>query len=1450
MFKNKHPLASHSVLQLYLNKVLLVRPKRHEDLANNSKNLKGLVMIDITIDGIHLSLPKAESLLKAATSVGINIPSLCDFSHNQAKQHCNLCQVQIKNNDGSLRCARACETPLETGLDVITQSSYLSKIRQQALKDILSDHFADCEAPCQTACPAGVDVQSYLYHIGRGDHKEAVKVIKQTLPLPLSIGRVCPAFCETQCRRGLVDEPVAIRQLKRHAADLDLHDLESYVPPKAPATNKRIAIIGSGPAGLTAGYYLSNNGHDVTIMESAPKAGGWLRYGIPEYRLPKAILDKEIELLTRNGLKIKTDCALGRDTNLTELVASYDAVCLAIGAQKAVPMTYPGSDLAGCYLGVDYLRDYCTQKKMITGKKVAVIGGGNTAIDCARTALRDGADVTLIYRRSRDEMPAEPYEIHEAEVEGVNFHFLTNPIENHSDDQGRVEAVTFEKMALGEPDASGRRSPKATGETFKEAFDTVIPAVSQQVDLDFLDQPENQIDTGHLALTRWHTFLGCEQTMSAGVEKLFVIGDSRTGPGTAVGAVADGRKAAEAIEGLLKEGLTCHLEPGLFNSRKANHTAALATDTYPALYPDTPKRPRLKMPELHQLNRTLNFAEVELGFIPDEAMQEAMRCLECACQANTDCKLRDYATEYKVDGATLDQTHASKFKVDNSAPFITFDANRCISCGACVEACHQQSGHNVISFAPNSYQALPDTADVTGSNRNAPRVGFSASMNDSDCVQCGNCVQVCPTGALVDARDKTQGTHRELIKTSTVCTYCGVGCRVELHVDPSDNHVVRVSGDSNSLVNEGMLCVKGRSGFDFLNSPKRLTTPLIRKNGQLQPASWSEAINYIAEQLKSIKDAAGPSKFAALSSAKCTNEENYLMQRFTRSIMGTNSIDHCARLCHSSSVAGLSDTIGGGAMTNDIPSIKESDVIFIIGSDTTSAHPIIASHIKRAVSQHGARLIVADPKKTAIADSATLYVSHRPGTDVMLLNAIMQQIILNDWQDTHYINQRVEDYELLKQEVLKQDYNLSNAALITGISAENIVAMAEMIGTANKTALYYAMGITQHTSGYDNVVSTSNLQLLCGNIGVVGAGLNPLRGQSNVQGACDMGALPNYYPGYQKVDNPDNSAKFATAWGNTSLSCEPGFTATEIMHAIVEDKLDALYVLGENPVLSDPDQAHVIAALSKIKFMIVQDIFLTETAQMAHVVLPATAFAEKDGHFTNTERRVQQLRVALTPPGEAMVDWKIIQMIANKLGANWHYQNAKDIWQEINQVTPQYQGLTWQRLEQKVDGLQWPCFDETHPGTSVLHTDSFLRGQGRMIPVSYRLPAEMPDSEYPLILSTGRLLEQFHTGTMTRKTPELDIKGSPRVMISVYDAEQLDVKNGDMLTLTTRRGTINIAAFVTKRAQVGVLFLPFHFAESAANKLTINALDPIAKIPEYKVCSVKAEKASQLASMV
>ncbi|MBL1416341.1 MAG: FAD-dependent oxidoreductase, partial [Moritella sp.] len=435
-------------------------------------------MINVTFNGQIFSVNAHQTLLEVATDCHVDIPSLCGLNKHGEKVPCDLCVVDIAGQG----IQRACEmTPVE-GMAVTTTSATLSALRQKSLNRILSDHYADCEAPCQTACPAGVDIQSYLYHISQNDHAKAVEVIKRTLPMPLSIGRVCPAFCETECRRGLVDEPVAIRQLKRHSADIDLEAQAQYVPLKKPIKGKSIAVVGSGPGGLTCGYYLTNEGYNVTVFESMPDAGGWLRYGIPEYRLPKAILAKEIEIMCRNGMQVLTNKKLGDDFTLTQLTQDYDAVCLAVGASQAVAMQYSGSDFDGCYLGVDYLKDYVTDGHYTTGKKVAVIGGGNTAIDCARTAVRDGADTTLIYRRTRAEMPAEDYEILEAEHEGVKFHFLTNPVENIADANCRVCEIKLEKMALGEPDASGRRRPEKTGEYFTEAFDTVIAAVSQKPD--------------------------------------------------------------------------------------------------------------------------------------------------------------------------------------------------------------------------------------------------------------------------------------------------------------------------------------------------------------------------------------------------------------------------------------------------------------------------------------------------------------------------------------------------------------------------------------------------------------------------------------------------------------------------------------------------------------------------------------------------------------------------------------------------------------------------------------------------------------------------------------------------------------------------------------------------------------------------------------------------------
>ncbi|EHK9184573.1 formate dehydrogenase subunit alpha [Vibrio vulnificus] len=1392
-------------------------------------------MIQIVIDGKYRIVEAGQTVLQAAKVCGVEIPSLCGMNRSGEKIPCDLCVVEVES--GGPR--RACELEVYNGLTVKTQSEALSAHRKQALNRIMSDHYADCEAPCKTACPAGVDIQSYLYHIAQNDHQKAIEVIKRTLPMPLSIGRVCPAFCESECRRSLVDDAIAIRQLKRHAADADLAAQEAYTPEKKADKNKRVAIVGSGPGGLTAGYYLTNEGYQVDVFEAMPQAGGWLRYGIPEYRLPKSILDKEIELMCRNGMAIHTDKKLGRDISLSQLSQAYDAVCLAVGASKAVAMDYPGSDLDGCYLGVDYLKDFVTEQRFITGKKVAVIGGGNTAIDCARTAVRTGADTTLIYRRTRDEMPAEDYEIEEAEHEGVKFHFLTNPAENIADEHGRVCSVKLGKMALGAPDASGRRRPEATGEYFTEAFDTVIAAVSQQADLSFM-----QGEALTLPLTRWNTADANPKTMHSGTGNIFSIGDFRRGPATAVEAVADGRIAAQAIDRFFDGDMeNIPLKP--FNSRKEQKLKQVD----PLHFSHLQKVARTIMPELTSQQREQSFEEVELGFDNAEAMAEAARCLECGCQVNTSCDLRDYATEYgaeqhfhySVNIKSHDEWQAlrqndprHKYPIDHSAEFIVFDANRCISCGQCIQACREQSVQGVLSFM-NLEKGRPVVRPDCRPNFG----GQGVMMGDSRCVQCGACVQACPVGAMTDGRDRSQGRETLLKKVDTICTYCGVGCKLTMHADEAANQIRYVEG-AHSPVNEGMLCVKGRYGFDFVASEERLTTPLIRKDGWLQPASWQEAIRLIADKFSTIKQDFGGRALAGFSSAKTTNEDNYAFQKFMRRELGTNNVDHCARLCHASTVTGLEASLGSGAMTNDIPSIKHSDVIFIIGSDTSAAHPVIASHIKQAVRHHGARLIVADPKRIGMADHAELYLAHRPGTDVMLINGVMQQIIKNGWYDMEYIEERVDGFDTMLQEVMSPAYSLDKVELVTGVKADDIFAMARMIGTAKRTAVYYSMGITQHTTGHDNVRSIANLQLLCGNIGIEGGGINPLRGQSNVQGACDMGALPNNYPGYQKVYNPLVREKFVIEWDAPHLSAEPGLTLTEIIDGACRRDVRALYVMGENPVLSDPNQAHVIEGLEALDFLVVQDIFLTETAQYADVVLPSCSFAEKSGHFTNTERRVQRISPAVNSPGEAKEDWRIIQEIANAMGSDWHYRSVADITNEITRVTPQYAGLKWENITP--EGVQWPSNKNNPAGTRIMHQTQFTRGKGQMEAIPFRYAAELPDEEYPLVLTTGRVLEQFHTGTMTRKTQGLNNLAGPRAMISVQDAEALGIGNGDMLKVSTRRGEIEIAAFVTKRMQAGVVFIPFHFVESPVNRLTTTATDPHAKIPEFKVAAVRIEK--------
>ena len=672
-------------------------------------------------------------------------------------------------------------------------------------------------------------------------------------------------------------------------------------------------------------------------------------------------------------------------------------------------------------------------------------------------------------------------------------------------------------------------------------------------------------------------------------------------------------------------------------------------------------------------------------------------------------------------------------------------------------------------------------------------------------------------------------------KIRTTCPYCGTGCTMYLKV--RNGEVVGILPDESGP-GEGRLCIKGWSAHEFIHHPERLKTPLAKgKDGKFRAIDWETALSLIAEKLKNIKQEYGSDAIGVFGSAKATNEENYLIQKFARAVIGTNNIDHCARLCHASTVVGLASVFGSGAMTNSIGELENADVIFVIGSNTTEQHPLIATRILRAVRK-GSKLIIADPRSIDLAAFATICMNQKPGTDVALLNGMMNVIISEGLHDEEFVRTRTENYQAFEKVVEK--YTPEYVEKITTVPTENIREAARLYAKAEKAALIYSMGITQHTTGVDNVVSTANLAMLTGNLGKESVGVNPLRGQNNVQGACDVGALPNVYSGYQKVDMEDVRKKFEDAWG-VKLPPKPGLTIVEMINA-VGNSIRALYLMGENPMVSDPDINHVKEQLEKLDFLVVQDIFMSETAQLADVVLPTASFAEKDGTYTSTERRVQRIRKVVEPPGEAKADWDIIVELSKRMGySGMNYSSPEEIMDEVAKLTPSYGGITYDRLEGT--GLQWPCPNKDHLGTKYLHKDKFTRGLGLFTPIEYQPPAEQPDDVYPFILTTGRILYHFHTGTMTRRSPTL-VTQAPEgyVEINPSDAKKLGVNDGGNVRVKSRRGEILIKANVTDRVKIGVVFIPFHFVEAAANKLTIAALDPKAKIPEFKVCAVRLEK--------
>lgn len=797
-----------------------------------------------------------------------------------------------------------------------------------------------------------------------------------------------------------------------------------------------------------------------------------------------------------------------------------------------------------------------------------------------------------------------------------------------------------------------------------------------------------------------------------------------------------------------------------------------------------------------------------------------------SCEGNGSCKLQDYCFEYGVEKTSY-EGEMTEFPIDDSNPFFTFNPNLCILCHRCVNTCNKIVGRGAIDTAERGFNSRISTP-------------FGVPLRESSCESCGNCVAACPTGALSSKRRKNYRPWQVEKKVLTTCPHCATGCQYYLVV--KDGKIVDTEA-AEGPSNKGLLCVKGRSGsFDFVHSPERLTHPLIKnkETGEFEQASWEEALDLVASKFLEIKKKYGPDSLAGFACSRSPNEDIYMMQKLVRCAFETNNVDNCARVCHSASVAGLSMTLGSGAMTNPIADITQKpDVIMLVGSNPEEAHPVVGMQIRQAV-QRGCKIIVVDPRDIDLAKHADVHLKLRPGTNVAFANGMMHVIIEEGLQDMKFIEERTEGYEKIKEIV--KDYTPEKVGEICHIDPDDLRKAARMYAKADKAPIIYCLGVTEHSTGTEGVMSMSNMALLVGKLGREGCGVNPLRGQNNVQGACDMGALPGDFPGYQKVANPDVIAKFEKAWGK-KLNPNPGLHATDVWPAAIQGEVKGLYIFGEDPIVTDPDTAHIIKALESLDFVVMNELFMTETAQYADVILPGVSYAEKEGTFTNTERRVQRVRKAVTIPGEARLDTDIFIDIMNRMGYPQPHLTAAQIMDEIASVTPSFGGISHARLDAG-ETLQWPCPSKDHPGTPILHVGKFTRGLGWFYPAEYVPSAELPDEDYPIILMTGRILYHYTTRAMTGKTPGLmEIEGKSFIEMNYKDADAIGVKTGDKVKISSRRGQIVSTARVGRKVSQGETWMPFHFPDGNANWLTNAALDKYARIPEYKVCAVKIEKA-------
>jgi formate dehydrogenase major subunit len=1189
-----------------------------------------MALVKLEIDGKRIIADGSRTILEVARENGIHsIPTLCHDDRLEPFASCFLCVVKVK---GARTLLPACSTKVGAGMIVETDNQEIRKSRKSALELLLSNHYADCVGPCQLACPAEVDIQGYIALAALGKYRDAVQLIKDKNPLPSVCGRVCTRPCEVKgCRRNLLDEAVGIDWIKRYVTDLDLGRDDAWRPEVAPPNGKSVAVVGAGPAGLSCAYYLAVRGYQVDMFEALPEAGGMLRYGIPEYRLPKDVLDLEINQILSLGVRLKTNTVLGQDFTVNSLKREgYGAIYLGLGAWKSSEMRVKGEDSSGVLSGIEFLKNFGLRRKIDLSGQVLVIGGGNTAIDCARTALRLGVkEVRLLYRRTRNEMPANAAEIHDAEQEGVKMDFLVAPVRVITADN-RVTGLECLRMELGEPDASGRRSPKPVrGSEFVVEGDFILSAIGQATRVpelldgrvpDFL--PFGEV----LNLTRWQTIQTNEGTGETSVEGVFSGGDVVTGAATAIEAIAAGRKSAHAIDTYLG-GKGARPEPKEFVSRKDTFAKVTVSD----LRSPTPSK-RRPMQLLAVEDRIKGFVEVEQGYTAEDIEKETRRCLECGCTALFECDLRRYATEYGVD-ITRFLGEATQHPVDTSHPLIELDPNKCILCGRCVRICSEVVGVAAYGYLQRGFSTVVKPA-------------MGGSLLDTDCVTCGLCIGTCPTGAIAQKIPLVKPGPWRTRQVPSVCSFCGVGCRIAY--DTFGDTVVKVSSCEENPVTFGNHCKKGKFGSDIIHAKDRLLKAKVRAGRLLQDASLDDALGYAAMRLRELSRRYAGSEMAVFVSPRFTNEEAYLAQKLARVALRTHDVGSLAHLVNRDLQC---PEVVSTATYHDV---ADAQLILLAGSRLDEEHFVADLIVKRAL-RNGGKLVYIHPEPNRVARLAEVYLRCKPGTEALVLLGIVREALAASGATLPDRPWIAEAFSGIEGSKLQER---------TGVNPALVKEAARLVGLSLLKVLIFNKDYRGPRSARDSRVYAASAELL-------GASLLVLREKANMQGLLDMGCFPDWFPGYRPVQDEGVVDDLEKEWcvALRELQTAPADLAARLR----ERKIKVALVLGEDP-LGDPDFPEDLkAGLLAADFLVVGDILLTDTARAAHVVLPLSTAAETSGTYTNSERRIQKIERAV-PPAAGLETWQVIAQLAGRMGYRFKmkYGSTGDILEEIRRVAPIY----------------------------------------------------------------------------------------------------------------------------------------------------------------------------------